>query len=141
MTESSRGPAYVLKKHLEGLLPKNRTGDAAIGAIARDTGKGVGVGLEPGPLRALCEVGMQQRQTNAAAQKQAAAQTAAKQQKDEEELKAAHAEGSDTFSESIRGLHGRPGLPISRSAPPRAYSRCVGLLAFVDRRPKCWRKG
>jgi hypothetical protein len=99
VTESSRGPAYVLKKHLEGLLPKNRTGDAAIGAIATDTGKGVGVGA--GAVAGTMRGGMQQRQANAAAEKQAAAQTAAKQQKKEEELKTGHAEGSDTFQRAF----------------------------------------
>ena len=113
MTESFRGPAHVLKKHLEGLLPKNRTGDAAIGAIAGDTGKGVGAGAVAGTMRG----GMQQRQANAAAQKEAAAQTAAKQQKDEEELKAAHAEGSDTFQRAFEACMdpGLADLPISAS--------------------------
>jgi hypothetical protein len=76
---------------------RGAAGGAAIGAIAGDAGKGAGAGAVAGTMRG----GMQQRQANAAAKKQAAAQTAAKQQKEEEELKAAHAQGLDTFQRAF----------------------------------------
>ena len=120
-----------------GLLAKNRTGDGAIGAIAGDAGKGAGAGAIAGTMRG----GMQQSQANAAAQNQAGAQTAAKQQKEEEELKAAHAEGLDTFQRAFEACMDARACRSPDPAPPRAYSRCVGLLAFVDKRPRCWRKG
>jgi len=68
--------------------------------------------LKPGPLRAPMRCGMQQRQANAAAQKQAAAQTSAKQQKEEEELKAAHAQGLDTFQRAFEACMDARGYSV-----------------------------
>jgi hypothetical protein len=55
---------------------------------------------------------MQQRQANAASQKQAAAQAAAKQQKEEEELKAAHAQGLDTFQRAFEACMDARGYSV-----------------------------
>ena len=87
-----------------GLLAKNRTGDSAIGAIAGDARKGAGAGAVAGTMRG----GMQQRQANASAQKQAAA----KQQKEEEELKAAHAQGLDTFQRAFEACMDARGYSV-----------------------------
>ena len=81
-----------------GGAARGAAGGAAIGAIAGDAGKGAGAGAVAGTMRG----GAQQRQANAASQKQAAAQTAAKQQKEDEQLKAAHAQGLDTFQRALR---------------------------------------
>jgi hypothetical protein len=54
---------------------------------------------------------MQQRQAKVAAQKQAAVQTAAKQQK-EEELKAAHAQGLDTFQRAFEACMDARGYSV-----------------------------
>ena len=86
---------------------RGAAGGAAIGAIAGDAGKGAGAGAVAGTMRG----GMQQRQANAAAQKQAAAQAAAKQQK-EEELKAAHAQGLDTFQRAFEACMDARGYSV-----------------------------
>ena len=87
---------------------RGAAGGAAIGAIAGDAGKGAGAGAVAGTMRG----GMQQRQGNAAAQKQAAAQAAAKQQKEEEELKAAHAQGLDTFQRAFEACMDARGYSV-----------------------------
>jgi hypothetical protein len=87
---------------------RGAAGGAAIGAIAGDAGKGAGAGAVAGTMRG----GMQQRQANAAAQKQAAAQAAAKQQKEEEELKAAHAQGLDTFQRAFEACMDARGYSV-----------------------------
>jgi hypothetical protein len=87
---------------------RGAAGGAAIGAIAGDAGKGAGAGAVAGTMRG----GMQQRQANAAAQKQAAAQTAAKQQKEEEALKAAHAQGLDTFQRAFEACMDARGYSV-----------------------------
>jgi hypothetical protein len=87
---------------------RGAAGGAAIGAIAGDVGKGAGAGAVAGTMRG----GMQQRQANAAAQKQAAAQAAAKQQKEEEELKAAHAQGLDTFQRAFEACMDARGYSV-----------------------------
>ena len=83
---------------------RGAAGGAAIGAIAGDAGKGAGAGAVAGTMRG----GMQQRQANAAAQKQAAA----KQQKEEEELKAAHAQGLDTFQRAFEACMDARGYSV-----------------------------
>jgi hypothetical protein len=87
---------------------RGAAGGAAIGAIAGDAGKGAGAGAVAGTMRG----GMQQRQANAASQKQAAAQTAAKQQKEEEALKAAHAQGLDTFQRAFEACMDARGYSV-----------------------------
>ena len=87
---------------------RGAAGGAAIGAIAGDAGKGAGAGAVAGTMRG----GAQQRQANAAAQKQAAAQTAAKQQKEEEGLKAAHAQGLDTFQRAFEACMDARGYSV-----------------------------
>lgn len=76
---------------------RGAAGGAAVGAIAGDAGKGAAAGAVVGTMKG----GMQQRQAGAAAQKQAAANTAAQQQKEAEQMKAAHAEGLDTFQRAF----------------------------------------
>jgi len=87
---------------------RGAAGGAAIGAIAGDAGKGAGAGAVAGTMRG----GANQRQANAASQKQAAAQTAAKQQKEEEQLKAAHAQGLDTFQRAFEACMDARGYSV-----------------------------
>jgi hypothetical protein len=87
---------------------RGAAGGAAIGAIAGDAGKGAGAGAVAGTMRG----GMQQRQANAASQKQTAAQTAAKQQKEEEALRAAHAQGLDTFQRAFEACMDARGYSV-----------------------------
>ena len=87
---------------------RGAAGGAAIGAIAGNAGKGAGAGAVAGTMRG----GMQQRQANAAAQKQAAAQTSAKQQKEDEQLKAAHAQGLDTFQRAFEACMDARGYSV-----------------------------
>jgi len=87
---------------------RGAAGGAAIGAIAGDAGKGAGAGAVAGTMRG----GAQQRRANAGAQKQAAAQTAAKQQQEEEGLKAAHAQGLDTFQRAFEACMDARGYSV-----------------------------
>ena len=56
--------------------------------------------------------GMQQRQANAALQKQAEAKAAAKQEKEEEQIKAAHAQGLDTFQRAFEACMDARGYSV-----------------------------
>jgi hypothetical protein len=76
---------------------RGAAGGAAIGAIAGDAGKGAAIGATAGTMKG----GMAQRQSNAQATQQAAAKTAEQQKETAAEMKAAHAEGLDTFQRAF----------------------------------------
>ena len=76
---------------------RGAAGGAAVGAIAGDAGKGAAIGATAGTMKG----GMAQRQANAQSKQQAAAKTAAEQKETAAQMKAAHAEGLDTFQRAF----------------------------------------
>lgn len=91
-----------------GGAARGAAGGAAIGAITGSASKGAGAGAVAGTMQG----GMKQRQANAQAKQQAAAKTAAAQQKEEEQLKAAHAQGLDTFQRAFEACMDARGYSV-----------------------------